>query len=621
MRKNLKKFFCGALSLLLAGNIASFYALAYNVGDVTGKILSTDIVTYIEGVRVPSYNINGRTAIVTQHLNKLGGSLNFGVSFDEETRVLTLTNKDIYGSTDTLVFSDAPSDKPIGTPVGNVYYTDITTNFEGTPVESFNIGGLTCIYADDLAKLCGTYLWDENARTVNVYRSGAYIPYISSFDSGRRLDASESVITKNETFNRWGEAASSHLVQNSDGTFAAVDIAEHINIETYDSSFNHLSSFAIAKELPLFGALYFGKDYNYIAFGQENLLDDNSREVIKIVIYDKNFVKISEVSINNCKTAIPFDASGGQMYEDDRYLVLHTSRSQYLDENGNRPQTQLTVIVDKTTWKPCNMLGKFQYNHTSHALREFVRIDNGRLITANLSDAAPLRGAFLQELDFSGKVLKTQSIFNVGGALAANCTGAMIGGLEVSEHGYLVPMSTIDHSLATGYSSINIEGIERENRDIYLLWTDKNTWQMRHTYLARYTGVQLTGSVPYIVKLQDSNFMVLWQKFSDFDENSNTICYAFIDSYGNQTGSVYEVSGKLSQSCQPIVSGGKVIWYVNTDSSRVFYSINATIPALSEDTASNIETPVDTEDTPTDISKEEQKPREEKEKITEVDGI
>ena len=102
MRKNFKKFFCGALSLVLALNIVSFYALAYNVGDVTGKILSTDIVTYIEGVRVPSYNINGRTAIVTQHLNKLGGRLNFGVNFDEETRVLTLTNKDIYGSTDTL---------------------------------------------------------------------------------------------------------------------------------------------------------------------------------------------------------------------------------------------------------------------------------------------------------------------------------------------------------------------------------------------------------------------------------------------------------------------------------------------------------------------------------------
>lgn len=623
MRKSFKKIFCGALSLVLAGNIASFYALAYNVGDVVGEILSTDIVTYIEGVRVPSYNINGRTAIVTQHLNKLGGSLNFGVSFDEEKRALTITNKDIYGSTDSLVFSDTSSGKPIGTPIGNVYYTDITTNFEGTPIENFNIGGLTCVYADDLAKLCGTYLWDEEARTVKVYRSGTYIPYVTKKDAGRTLGAKESVITKNETFDRWADASRSHLTENADGTFSTIEIDEHINIETYDRQFNHISSFAIAKELPIFGALHFGKDYNYIAFGQENLLDDNSREVIKIVIYDKNFVKISEVSINNCKTAIPFDASGGQMYEDDRYLVLHTSRSQYLDENGLRPQTQLTVIVDKATWKPCNMLGKFQYNHTSHALREFVKIDDGRLITANYSDAAPIRGAFLQELSFDGKVVKTQGIFNVGGDLAANCTGAMIGGLEVSNHGYLVPISTIDHSLPTGYSSIDISGIERENRDIYLLWADKNTWELRHTCLARYTGVALTGSVPYIVKLADDNFMVMWQRFSDYDENSTAMCYAFVNSSGEIIGDTYEVNAVLSESCQPILSGDKVVWYVNTDDGRVFYNISANPPVISKDEQEPLKDKAETENPKIELenTKEEQKPREEKDKITEVDGI
>lgn len=620
MRKNLKKLFCGALSFILAANVLSFYVFAYNVGDVIGKILSTDIVTYIEGVRVPSYNINGRTAIIAQNLNALGGELNFGVSFDEASRVLTIADTDIYltGQSEALIYTDSSSSLPVGTPVGDVYYTDITTNFNGIPIESFNIGGLTCVYSDDLAKLCGTYIWDENARTVNVYRSGSYIPSILKKDSGRALSAQESVISHSETFNRWGEAASSYLTQNADGTFAAVEIDEHVNIETYDSAFNHISSFAIKKELPLVGALHFGKDYNYIAFGQENLLEDNSREVIKIVIYDKSFVKISEVSINNCKTAVPFDASGADMYEDDRYLVLHTSRSQYLDKNGNRPQTQLTVIIDKTTWTLCNVLGKFQYNHTSHALREFVTIDEGRLITANLSDAAPIRGAFLQELDFSGKVLKTQSIFNVGGALAANCTGTMIGGLESSAAGYLVPMSTIDHSLAIGYSSINIDGIEKENRDIYLLWTDKNTWEMRHTCLARYTGVGLSGSVPYIVKLNGGNFMVLWQRFTDGAEESNTLCYAFIDDNGNQLGNVYTVSGALSESCQPIAAGDSVVWYVNTPDGREFYSISANtngLTALEQETVS----PGEPSDTTND--QEQNDREEEKDEITEVDGI
>lgn len=614
MRKYLKKLFCGALSFVLVANVLSFYAFAYNVGDVIGKILSTDIVTYIEGVRVPSYNINGRTAVIAQSLNALGKGLNFGVSFDEGSRTLTITDKDIYMTgQEALIYNDTASAKPVGTPVGDVYYTDITTNFNGIPIESFNIGGLTCVYSDDLAKLCGTYIWDENSRTVNVYRSGAYIPSVSFNSSGRTLGAKESIISHFETFNRWGTPSSSYLTQNPDGTFTAVQIDEHINIETYDSAFNHLSSFAIKKELPLVGTLLFGRDYNYIAFGQENLLEDNSREIIKIVIYDKSFVKISEVSVNNCKTSIPFDASGASMAENDTHLVLHTSRSQYLDENGNRPQTQLTIIVDKSNWTVSNVLGKFQHNHTSHALQEFVTTDADRIITANLSDAAPIRGAFLQELDFSGKVMNTHSIFNVGGALAANCTGIMIGGLESSQSGYLVPLSTIDHSLATGYSSVNIDGIAKENRDIYLLWTDKNTYEMRHTCLARYTGVGLSGSVPYIVKIANDNFMVLWQRFTDGEEESNTLCYAFMDGNGNQIGNVYTVGARLSEDCAPIFAGDRVIWYVNTPDGREFYSVNANISAL---------TPPKEEASPAVPSDKEQNDREEeKDKITEVDGI
>ena len=616
MRKNFKKLFCGALSFILASNVFSFYVFSYNVGDVIGKILSTDIVTYIEGVRVPSYNINGRTAVIAQTLNALGKNLNFGVSFDEETRTLTITDKDIFmtGQEEALIYSDTSLSTPIGTPVGNVYYTDITTNFNGTFIESFNIGGLTCVYSDDLAKLCGTYIWDEDNRTVNVYRSGTYIPTVTRFNSGRTLPAHNSVISHSDTFNRWGEPSKSYLTQNPDGTFTAVQVDENINIEKYDSAFNHLSSFAIKKELPLVGTLLFGKDYNYIAYGQENLLEDNSREIIKIVIYDKSFVKISEVSVNNCKTSIPFDASGASMAEDDNYLVLHTSRSQYLDEAGSRPQTQLTIIVDKSTWTVTNVLGKFQHNHISHALQEFVKIDDGRLITANLSDAAPIRGAFLQELDFSGKIVDTHSIFNVGGALAANCTGIMIGGLECSERGYLVPVSTIDHSLATGYSSINIDGIQKENRDIYLLWTDKNTGEMRHTYLARYTGVGLSGSVPYIVKVSSDSFMVLWQRFTDNQEDSNTLCYAFIDGGGNQIGNIYTVNARLSKDCAPILAGENVVWYVNTPDGREFYSVSADISALTAQKQANA-----AQNVPSD--KEQNNREKEKDKITEVDGI
>lgn len=555
---------------------------ALNTGDIIDKVLSTDIVTYIDSVRVPSFNIQGRTAVLAENLNAC--KLDYSVIYDDALRTLSIYPHSAQGSVrDTFYFDTDTSSKPVGTPIMNVLFTDINAYVNGTEIESFNIGGYTCIFADDLAKLCGEYEWDESARTVNVRTFGKQkLPSAVKIPSTRMLTADDSVITKSETFNRWASPAKSHIATSENGEYVTVEISEHVNIETYDSDFNLINSFAIKKELPLFGGLYFGKEFNYIAFGQKNLLCDNSAEVIKIVIYDKNFVKISEIPVSNCKTTIPFDASNSEMFENDRYLVLHTARTQYPDENGNAPQTQLTVIVDKHTWQIVNMLGKYQYNHTSHALSQFVRIDEDKIITANYSDAAPVRGAFLQQLDFNGKVINTQSIFNTGGLAGANCTGAMIGGFEISDSGYLVTISTIDHSLPTGYSNINIDGIDRENRDIYLLWADKHTLELKHTCLAGYTATGLTGSSPYIVKLRSGTFMVLWQQFSDFSEESNTVCFAFIDKDGNQMGSTHSVTAQLSDSCAPIENNGKVVWYLNTADGRVFYSIDANSDAYSE---------------------------------------
>ena len=593
-------------------------ALAYRIGARVGKVLATDIVTYIDGVRVPSFNIAGRTAVVVENLN--AKTLPFGVSYDDASRTLTIAEEDIFGTggRDFFHFDTDFSANAVGTPVMDVLYTDIKTVFGEAELESFNIGGFTCIYADDLAKLCGSFEWSEAARTVNVYVDEKTPSPVTVADAKRALDAEPSNITKDETLSRWALPRKSHIIENADGTLTALEVGEHINLEKYDRDFNLLSSFAIKKELPIFGTLLVGKDYNYIAFGQENLLDDPSREVIKIVIYDKNFVKLGEISINNCKTAIPFDASGADMSEDENYLVLHTSRSGYRDENGARPQTQLTIIIDKKTLSVTNMLGKFQYNHTSHALAEFTEIDNGKIMTATLSDAAPLRAVFMQELDTVGKVVKTQSLFNIGGPLAANCTGTMIGGFEKSETGYLAAINTIDHSLPTGYTNTSIEGITQENRDIYLLWTDKESWEMKHTCLARYSGLGFTGSAPYITPLKDGSFMVLWQQFSDFADTSNTVCYAFVDKDGNQLGKTKTVRAQLSDSCVPVDIGEKVVWYVNGDTGRKFYALSTVFEEASTEDTPSLEEIVPENGDNIDSTKNLE---EEKNEFTEVEGI
>lgn len=55
------------------------------VGDVIGNIYATDIVTYLNGMKIPSYNIGGETVIVVEDLERYG----FQVEWYEESRCLS----------------------------------------------------------------------------------------------------------------------------------------------------------------------------------------------------------------------------------------------------------------------------------------------------------------------------------------------------------------------------------------------------------------------------------------------------------------------------------------------------------------------------------------------------
>ena len=66
--------------LLTAVMLCSMLALPaqaaqYKVGDAIGNVLYTDIVTYIDGYAIRSYNINGYTYIVAEDLLMYGFSV------------------------------------------------------------------------------------------------------------------------------------------------------------------------------------------------------------------------------------------------------------------------------------------------------------------------------------------------------------------------------------------------------------------------------------------------------------------------------------------------------------------------------------------------------------------
>ncbi len=158
MKKKLLALTAASLVCALGTVVAS----AYQIGDVVNQVLYTDIVAYIDGTPIASYNIDGYTAVVVEDLLSYG----FSVVWDGAARTLSVTKGN---GVITSTYRPSVNTHPVGSPAMPVLYTDIVTMIEGKPVVSYNIEGRTICYVDDLAAAYSTsYVWDGDARTLSM---------------------------------------------------------------------------------------------------------------------------------------------------------------------------------------------------------------------------------------------------------------------------------------------------------------------------------------------------------------------------------------------------------------------------------------------------------------------
>lgn len=141
-------------------------------GEKIGKVYSTDIVAYMDGIPINSYNIGGRTGIICEELKEYG----FYVSWDSNTRKLFITSA---GEKDGMKgLPELKGSKDIGKVIGSIYKTDIKAYVNGKGIPSYNIGGRTIVLIEDLNEGYGfTTHWDAEKRTISAtpYRSGSII--------------------------------------------------------------------------------------------------------------------------------------------------------------------------------------------------------------------------------------------------------------------------------------------------------------------------------------------------------------------------------------------------------------------------------------------------------------
>ncbi len=405
-----------------------------------------------------------------------------------------------------------------------------------------------------------------------------------SKSSGGETKVLTSTAPNNQGYGNYGKVVTSYMYVNDDNTFSVVDYSNNvINVDTYNSqTYELLKSKKITMELPLFGGVYAGSKYNFIVFGQNNTAENDNAITFKTVKYTKDWEKIETVDYSNNNTIKPFEAGSLRMVEYDNYLYVRSCHQMYQARDGYNHQANITYSVDINKMEIADQFSKVMntdYGYVSHSFDQYIAVDNNKLVALDLGDAYP-RSVVLTKYNtilnkgnfLSDGMCSAVDMLKIAGQTGNNYTGVTIGGFEVSQNNYIAAVSTIDQS-----------NTNSTKRDVMLLITDKkdskNVKQVNITNYANSTE-DLSASKPYIVKLPNENYMLLWEVFAE--GSSRNMEVKIVDENGNISKELTASTtfmGMLSSDCQPICINDKVVWYTNGVSpngepERTFYKLD-----------------------------------------------
>ena len=128
--------------------------------SVVGSVLTTDIKAYVDHFLVPSYNIDGYTAVIVRDLENYG----FTVLWDEQSKIVNFY-KDFSKPYTPIV--PTFTTLSVGTKIYDVLSTDIKVYYRGTEIPAYNIDGRTVVRLRDIA-LSTEPVFNANEKTVDV---------------------------------------------------------------------------------------------------------------------------------------------------------------------------------------------------------------------------------------------------------------------------------------------------------------------------------------------------------------------------------------------------------------------------------------------------------------------
>ena len=387
------------------------------------------------------------------------------------------------------------------------------------------------------------------------------------------VNYANTVIGDYDIDGRWANPIENYLYEEN-GNLVRVEAKDdydrkensRVSIKKYDSQGNLLE----LKELPYqgekFGGFYKGEEYNYLIFGNNNEEKNDSKEVVRIVKFDREFNELSSVSVNGAYTVYPFLAGSLRCAEIGQTILIHTSRDRY---DGH--QSQLTIALLNA-----DDLGEFQRNHVGHDFNQFVMADGNEFIVVDHGDAYPrsIKVSWLRtESMYTGErdwyntrkrglfsPSKEKEILNIPGKIGANQTGVSIGSALHTVNKVLVGVNRIDYSKATGFDSSDITGKDVYIRDVVLYSLDKNTLEVIENKYTDYTlDKNTTYTAPKMVKLDETRIMLLWNKLN-LKSDKSVLQYLIVDENGNKLSEIKTLEDMKIADESPIVYNNKVVW-------------------------------------------------------------
>lgn len=397
-------------------------------------------------------------------------------------------------------------------------------------------------------------------------------PYMHTGDES----SAESDNEGDNNYGLWASTVKSYLQELENGNLQRVEAIDgKVVVEQYNQSYEIIENKQLDYELPIFGGYFYGKDYQFLVFGQENSEESDQKEIMRVIKYDKDWNRISSESVCGANTTVPFAFGSLRMEEENGKLFIHTCHQMYTSEDGLRHQANMTYIIEEDSMKinQSRYTVTWGWGYVSHSFNQFVIAEDGKLYRLDHGDAYP-RSVTISKCDQSSITnCGYENVWDIQGSTGDNTTKVSVGGFEKAGNNLITAGNSCTQESWQAWE-------ESKKRNIFITVTNADDIKSDDDYgdsfdeeydiepeitkkiwLTNYREDDIISvGTPYLVKANDNLLYVMWEEYNS-KNGTTAIKIVGIDAQGNKVTDVAGIYGRLSD-CKPFYdSDGTIQWY------------------------------------------------------------